>query len=80
MRHRNPPSPPPAIAPFTHGMDAMDRVFAEMSPDNIAAALRLLNLLEECRQMARIEANAWRQRLTGCVRFNAVRAEAEPNA
>jgi hypothetical protein len=36
-------------------MDAMDRVIASMSPDDTAAPLRLLKLLEECRQMRRSE-------------------------
>jgi hypothetical protein len=39
-------------------MDAMDRVIASMSPDDTAAALRLLRVLEECRQMSPGEAEA----------------------
>ena len=58
-------------------MDAMDRVLAAMSPDDTGAALRLLKVLEECRQMDATEAEAWRRRITGWARFNAVGAEAE---
>jgi len=36
-----------ANSPYTPPMDAMDDVIASMSPDDTAAALRLLNLLEE---------------------------------
>ena len=58
----------------------MDRVIASMSPDDTAAALRLLKVLEECRQMGPIEAEAWRRRIAGWARFNAVEAEAAPIA
>jgi len=61
-------------------MDAMDRVIAEMSPDDTAAALRLLKVLEDCRQMNATEAEAWRVRITGWERFNEVGAKAEPSA
>jgi hypothetical protein len=44
-------------------MDAMDRVLAETSPDDTAAALRLLKVLEECRQISPVEAEAWRRRI-----------------
>jgi hypothetical protein len=37
-------------------MDAIDRVIASMSPDDTAAALRLLKVLEECLQMSPTEA------------------------
>jgi len=60
-------------------MDAVDCVLASMSPDDTAAALRLLKVLEERRQMDSAEAEAWR-RITGWGRFNAVGAEAQPNA
>ena len=45
-------------------MDAMDRVIASMSPDDAGAALRLLKILEECRQMDATEAETWRRRIT----------------
>jgi hypothetical protein len=45
-----------------------------MSPDDTVAALRLLKVLEECRQMDPREADAWRLRITGWARFNAVEA------
>jgi uncharacterized membrane protein len=61
-------------------MDAMDQVLAAMSADDVVASLRLLRVLEECRQMDPIEAALWRQRITGWTRFNAVRAEATPSA
>ena len=61
-------------------MDAMDRVIAEMSPGDTVAALRLLKVLEECRQMSPAEADAWRRRLTGWARFNQVGAETTPSA
>ena len=50
---------------YTLAMDAMNRVLASMSPDDTAAALRLLRVLEECRQMSSAEAAEWRRRLTG---------------
>jgi hypothetical protein len=50
------------IAPYTLVLDAMDRVLASMPPDDTAAALRLLKVLEECRQMSPTEAEAWRRR------------------
>ena len=61
-------------------MDAMDRVLASMSPADTASALRLLKVLEECRQMDATEAEAWRRRITGWARFNAVDTEATPSA
>jgi len=51
-----------------------------MTPDDTLAALRLLNVLEECHQMTSGEAESWRRRITGWARFNAVGAEAEPSA
>jgi len=52
----------------------MDRVIASMSPDDTAAALRLLKVLEERRQMdsVEVEAEAWRRRITGWARSSAV--------
>jgi hypothetical protein len=61
-------------------MDAMNRVLASMSPDDTAAALRLLKLREECREMSATEAGEWRRRIEGWARFNAVGAETPPNA
>ena len=61
-------------------MDAMDRVIASMSPDDTAAALRLLKLLEECGQMEWDEAAEWMLRIAGWAWFNAVEAEAAANA
>lgn len=61
-------------------MDAMDRVIAELSPDDAFAALRLLTVLEECGQMHFAEAEVWRRRITGWARFKAVGAEAKPSA
>ena len=50
-----------------------------MSPDDTAAALRLLNVLEACRHMSPAEAEAWRQRITGWARYNGVEAGAAAN-
>ena len=61
-------------------MDAMDRVIASMSPADTVAALRLLKVLEECRQMDSTEAEEWRRRIMGWARFNQVASEAPPNA
>ena len=61
-------------------MDPKDRVLASMSPEDTATTLRLLQALEECRQMSPTEAGAWRRRITGWARFNAVDAEAAPSA
>jgi len=61
-------------------MDAMNRVLASMSPEDSAAALRLLKVLEECGQMTAIEASEWARRIAGWARFNAVGAEAVPSA
>ena len=47
----------------------MDRVLASKFADDTVAALRLLNVLEECRQMDEIEANEWRRRIAGCAWF-----------
>lgn len=58
----------------------MDRVLASMSPDDTAAALRLLKVLEEGWQIDSTEAENWRQRITGWARFNEVEVEAGPNA
>ena len=60
-------------------MAAMDRVLAPISPDETAAALRLLKVLEEYRQMGPAEAPAWSRRITTWARFNEVGAEAEPS-
>jgi hypothetical protein len=49
-------------------------------PDDTAAALRLLKVLEECRQMSPSEVEAWRQRIERWARFNAVTAETSPSA
>ena len=57
-------------------MTSMDSVLASMSPDDTAAALRLLKILEECRQMDAAEAEEWRRRITGWARFNEVEAGA----
>jgi hypothetical protein len=51
-------------------MDAMDRVIASMSPTDTAAALRLLRVLEECRQMSPAKTEAWRRRIAGWARFH----------
>jgi hypothetical protein len=53
-------------------MDATDGVLASMSPDDTAAALRLLKVLVDCRQMDPLEAEEWRRRITGSARFNVV--------
>jgi hypothetical protein len=58
----------------------MDRVIASMSPDDTVAALRLLKVLEECRQMSRTEPAEWRRRITGCARFHGAETEATPRA
>jgi hypothetical protein len=55
-------------------------VLASMSPDDTAAALRLLKVLEECGQMTLIEAGEWRRRITGWARFREMHAETAPNA
>jgi len=57
----------------------MDRVLASMSPDDTAAALRLLKVLEECRQMSPTGAEEWRRRITGWAGFNDVDAESPPS-
>jgi hypothetical protein len=51
-----------------------------MSPDDTAAALRLLKVLEECRQMSATEAETWRRRIVGWARLNAVDDAAPPSA
>ena len=79
MLSRNPICDGRANSPYTFPMDAIDRVIAEMSPDDTAAALRLLKVLEECRQMSPTEAEEWRRRITGWAGFNGVAAGAEPN-
>lgn len=61
-------------------MNAMDRIIAELSPSDAVSALRLLKLLEECGQMRSGEAEEWRRRIEGWVRFNAVEGETEPSA
>jgi hypothetical protein len=57
-------------------MDAMDRVIAEMSPKDTAASLRLLKVLEECRQISPTEADAWRRRIAGWARFRDMSTDA----
>jgi hypothetical protein len=61
-------------------MDAMDAVIAAMSPDDTAAALRLLTVLVECRQMDPSDAEEWRRRIKGWARFNEVDTETPPSA
>jgi len=61
-------------------MEAMDRLIASMSPDDTAAALRLLNVLEVCRQISPAEAEEWKRRILGWALYHAVEAEAAPNA
>jgi len=46
----------------------MDRVVASMSPNDTAAAVRLLKVLEEGRQTSIAEAEAWSWRITGWAR------------
>ena len=58
---------------------AMDCVIAEMSADDTTAALRLLKVLEEGRQIDPGEAAGWRTRITGWAWFSAVDAEAPQN-
>ena len=70
---------PRVNSPYTLAMDAMNRVLAEMSPDDTAAALRLLKVLEECGQMNPTEAGEWRRRIVGWARFNAVETDTPPN-
>jgi len=41
-------------------------------PDDTAAALRLLKVLVECRQMDPSDAEEWRRRIEGWARFNVV--------
>ena len=76
----NPTGRRPRDSNYIPHMDAMDRVIASLSPDDTAAALGLLKLLEECGQMKPAEAEEWRRRITGWARFNAVGAEVMPNA
>jgi hypothetical protein len=61
-------------------MDSMDDMIASMSPKDTAAALRLLKVLVECRQMGPSDAEEWRRRILGWARFNAVEAKATPSA
>jgi hypothetical protein len=74
LRTRNPNRHAPVNSPYTLAMDAMDRVIVSMSPDDTAAALGLLKVLEECRQMSPAEAQEWRRRITGWARFNEAEA------
>jgi len=69
LRVCNPARHPRKNSPCTLAMDAMDRMLASMSPDDTAAALRLLSVLGECRQMSPTEAREWRRRITGWARF-----------
>jgi hypothetical protein len=50
-------------------MDAMNLVLAAMSPEDTAAALRLLEILERCGQMTAIEAGEWAWRVVAWARF-----------
>jgi hypothetical protein len=60
-------------------MNAMDRVLASKSPKDTAAAFRLLEAIEVCRQMDPADGEEWRGRIVGWARFNAVGAETPPN-
>jgi hypothetical protein len=53
----------------------MDRVLASMSPNDTAAALRLLRVLVECRQMDPRDAEEWRRRIMAWAGFNVVGVE-----
>ena len=55
------PAPPPENSPYSLPTDAMNRMIASLSPDDTAAALRLLKVLEECRQMDSRDAEKWRR-------------------
>ena len=57
----------------------MDRVIASMSPDDTAAALRLLKVLVECWRMDPIDAEEWSRRIVGWARFNAVNTDVAPH-
>jgi hypothetical protein len=61
-------------------MNAMDQVIAEMSPDDTAAARRLLKVLEECGEMGSAEAERRGQRTVGWAAFNALNVDAAPSA
>lgn len=80
LRTRNPGSPPRKYSPYTLAMDAKDRLIAWLPPEDITAALRLLKVLEDCRQMSPTEAEGWRRRIKGWARFHQVDAETAPNA
>ena len=66
------PATIPTVAMFLRiaAMDAMDRVIVSTSPEDTVAALRLLKVLEECRQMRSTEAEAWRRRIMGWARYH----------
>ena len=49
----------------------MDCVLASMSPDDTAAALRLLKVLEECRHLGSAEAEARQRRIMGWAEIDA---------
>ena len=61
-------------------MDAMDRVIAEMSPDDTAVALRLLKVPEECGEVRPVEAGDWGRRIVGWAAFSSLEVEAAPSA
>lgn len=58
----------------------MDRLIEWLRPDDTAAVLRLLLVLEECGQMSSIEAAEWRRRIIGWGRFNALEVDVPPDA
>jgi hypothetical protein len=51
LRARNPNGHPPEKPSWVRRTDAVDRLIAEMSSEETAAALRLLKVLEECRRI-----------------------------
>ncbi len=61
-------------------MNPMDRLIASMSPDDTIAAVRLLQVMEECGQIGAEEAERWRRRIVGWERFNGAETGAEPSA
>src|SRR5258706_13587352 len=52
----------------------------QASPHDTAAALRLLKVLVECRQMDPGDAEEWGRRIEGWARFSAVEAGTRPRA
>ena len=51
-------------------VEAWDQLICSWSPDDTDAPLRLLDVLEACRQKDAVEAES-RRRITGWARFNA---------